>query len=93
MDQEGSRDSILETVEKELRRRFGGSHPPEAIRQAASTSVDELLGQDVRVKAFVPVLAGGEPGNASGADDPAVRPGSGPSQAFSPRSGSPARAP
>jgi hypothetical protein len=58
MDRELSRDSILEAVERELRRRFGGSHAPDAISRAASTSVDEYLSQDVRVKAFIPVLAG-----------------------------------
>ncbi len=58
IEQEDSRESILETVERELRQRFGGSHPPEAIKRAATTSVDELLERDVRVKAFVPVLAG-----------------------------------
>jgi hypothetical protein len=58
IEQEGSRESILETVERELRQRFGRSHPPEEIRQAATVSVDEVLGKGVRVKAFVPVLAG-----------------------------------
>jgi len=57
-EQEGSRESILAAVERELRQRFGRSHQPDEIRQAATASVDELLGQEPRVKAFVPVLAG-----------------------------------
>ncbi len=57
-DSRYSWEAILETVHRDLRQEFRGSHPPEVIEAAARDSVGELRREPVRVKAFLPILVG-----------------------------------
>jgi hypothetical protein len=50
-------ESITRTVEKELLREFRRTYPPELIEATARESVREFATEDVRIRAFVPVLA------------------------------------
>ena len=54
----GSWEAIAQTVEKQLLREFERSHSPALIKATAWASVRQFFSQDVRIKAFVPVLAG-----------------------------------
>jgi hypothetical protein len=51
-------ESAIGIVERELEREFQGSRSHEAIEAAARESVIEFVSEDVRIRAFVPVLAG-----------------------------------
>ena len=56
-EQPRSWEAITQALERELLHEFRDFHSPALIRQTAVESVREFTEQDVRIKAFVPVLA------------------------------------
>jgi hypothetical protein len=57
-DPRDSREAILRMVQSELSREFQGVHAPEVIEAVARDIVGEFLREEVRVKAYLPILAG-----------------------------------
>jgi hypothetical protein len=57
-EQSRSWEAIIKTVETALLREFRSVYPAALIEVTARESVGEFTSQDVRIKAFVPVLAG-----------------------------------
>jgi hypothetical protein len=51
-------EAITKSVERELLEEFRRIHPPDVIEATARDSVLEIVAEDVRIQAFVPVLAG-----------------------------------
>jgi hypothetical protein len=51
-------EAITKTVERELLQEFQQIHPPELIEATARESVLEFATEEVRIRSFVPVLAG-----------------------------------
>jgi Protein-tyrosine-phosphatase-like, N-terminal domain len=51
-------NDVIEIVEKDLTREFQGTRSPEAIEAVARESVTSFAAEEVRIRAFVPVLAG-----------------------------------
>jgi hypothetical protein len=58
IEQQISWESAIQMVEKELQREFRGSRSPEAIEAVARESVTEFVAEDVRIRTYVPLLAG-----------------------------------
>jgi hypothetical protein len=57
-EQQPSWEQVVAMVEKDLAREFEGTRSPEAIEAVARESVISFATEDVRIRAFVPVLAG-----------------------------------
>jgi hypothetical protein len=50
-------ERAVEILERDLRREFLASYPEETIKAVARESIHELASHEVRIWAFVPVLA------------------------------------
>jgi hypothetical protein len=51
-------EAIAKTIEKELQQEFRHVHSPELIEATARESVLEFATEEVRIRSFVPLLAG-----------------------------------
>ncbi len=58
IEQEFSWEGAVQKVKEELEREFRGWRSQEAIEVVARESITEFVTQDVRIKTFIPILAG-----------------------------------